>query len=463
MEQRGNGRTVRRACGLFAALFFLFSAAGCDMGIDIPDLPKEPAPVTGIDLFVTSAEIAAGAQFRLSSSPAGEEDFWISSDENIATVEDGLVTALRAGSAAVNVSNGREMRSCSLTVREDAVGIKVTDSDANIAVGDRLVFGTGLPSRYSAKWASSDEAVATLSSDGELSAVGAGKATVSATYKTFSVSYDLTVLDLEGEGTERQLIWSDEFDGDTLDETKWEYQRGVQDVYENDGKTSYGPLFWGNNELQYYTKDAVSLAEGVMRITAARADGLPEGRQFTSARIATRDRGFWTYGYFEARMKLPEGAGMWPAFWMLPQPEKGMGTNNRYGGWAANGEIDIIEGRGRLPYEVGHTVHYGGDPSTYLTRPTKLKTSFAEWHTYGLEWRSDHLAWFVDGVEMYRVNNTAWRTDSPLGQNNPTAPFDVPFYIVIDLAVGGNYDGGVRPDASFVSAEMQVDYVRVYA
>ena len=162
-------------------------------------------------------------------------------------------------------------------------------------------------------------------------------------------------------------------------------------------------------------------------------------------------------------MKLPVGTGMWPAFWLLPQPEKDMGTNNRYGGWAANGEVDIMEAKGRLPYEVGNTLHFGGNPSTYLPRTAKLSSSIAEWHTYGLEWRSDHMSWFVDGEETFRLNCSSWHTDSPLGKDNPTAPFDVPFYIIINLAVGGNYDGGRAPDASFTSAAMQIDYVRVYA
>ncbi len=459
MKQTKSGTKARRASAAAVALLFLLLTAGCDINVGIPDFSTPTPTVTGVTLFVSAAEIATGAQFRLSTAPAGEDDFWVCSDEDIASVENGLVTGLKAGTAVVTVSNGREMQSCALTVKEDAVGLKVTGSDANIALGDTLVFETGLPDRVSVEWDTSEPTVATLE-EGVFTGIAAGETTVSAAYEEYSDDYTVTVLG--GEGV-RQLLWADEFDGQTLDGSKWEFQNGVQDVYQNDGKTAYGPMFWGNNELQYYTRDAVTLAEGVMEITAAAKGGLPDGREFTSARIATRDRGYWTYGYFEARMKLPEGAGMWPAFWLLPQPERGMGTQNRYGGWAANGEIDIMEARGRYPYEVGNTVHFGGNPSTYLAYGAKLQSPISEWHTYGLEWRSDHLSWFVDGVETYRVKNTSWHTDSPLGAGNPAAPFDQPFYIVINLAVGGNYDGGVRPDPSFTSAAMEVDYVRVYA
>ncbi len=453
---------MRRAVVWTVALLFLLCCTGCEIDLGIPELPapKEPVKVTGIDLFASAAEIAVGGRYLLSPDPADGNTFWTTSNAEVATVEEGLVTGLSEGETVVTASNGSEMSSCTVVVKPLELGVKVTASDANLVVGNFIAFGTGLPANCRASWSSSDESVASVEG-GVVSATGAGVATVTATYGDFSSSYTVTVIDPEARG--RQLIWSDEFEGDALDATKWEFQRGVQDVYVNNGKTSYGPKFWGNNELQYYTEDAVSLSDGVLTVTAAREEGLPEGREFTSARIATRDRGFWTYGYFEARMKLPEGVGMWPAFWLLPQPEAGMGTNNRYGGWAANGEVDIMEAKGRLPYEVGNTLHFGGNPSTYSFRTVHTSSSISEWHTYGLEWRSGYMAWFVDGTETFRLSNTSWYTNSPLGANDPSAPFNVPFYIIFNFAVGGNYDQGRRPDASFESAAMQIDYVRVYA
>ena len=444
----------KRAAATGISLLFLLCLTACDLNLSLGG----SEPVTGIDLFVKAAEVGVGGQFLLSEAPFEEDVFFVSSNESVATVENGLVTALKAGETTVTASDGRTMRKCSLTVKEGENG-SASQGSTKLSVGDKLSFSVGLPAGYAVEWSSSDEEVAAVS-EGTVTALAAGTAEISAYSGDFSDSYTLIVL---GDGDERQLIWADEFDGDSLDLTKWSYQTGVRDVYENDGNTAYGPTFWGNNELQYYTQDAVSLAEGVMTIAAERKEGLPDERQFTSARILTRDKAFWTYGYFETRMKLPAGTGMWPAFWMLPQPEKGMGTNNRYGGWAANGEIDIMEARGRLLNEIGTTLHFHGNPSIYSSDTAKLSSPITEWHTYGLEWRSDHISWFVDGEETYRLENSQWDTTSPLGQNNASAPFDVPFYILIDLAVGGNYDGGREPDESFSSASMQVDYVRVYA
>lgn len=438
---------VKGAVAGTVALLFLLSSAGC-----------KAVPKADFTLFVTAADISAGAWFRLTPEPA-EGTFCTAANETVASAEDGIVTGLKAGTTVVTESSLTAMRRCNVTVRSDAAAVRATSADAAISVGDTLTISAGVPSD-AVTWSSSDTEVLTVA-DGVVTAAAVGEGAVTAVYGEESRTYAVAVLGEEQDG--RRLVWADEFDGDSLDESKWSYQLGVQDEYVNDGFIAHGPVFWGNEELQYYTKDAVSLAEGIMTITAARKEGLERERQFTSARILTRDKGYWTFGYFEARMKLPAFAGMWPAFWLLPQPEKGMGTNNRYGGWAANGEIDIMEAKGRLPYEVGNTLHFHSNPSTFSFRTARLSEPISEWHTYALEWRSDHISWFVDEKETYRLENTQWDTVSPLGQANQSAPFDVPFYIIINLAVGGNYDGGVSPDASLASAAMQVDYVRVYA
>ncbi len=460
MRLAGKHRWMMKAGGISVALALLLALAGCDFQLDLAVGRREP--LTGLYIAVTGADVSVGAQFALTSDPCGENADWISSDESVAAVEDGIVTAVAEGRSLVTYSDGEKFFTCDVTVRSEILGVRVMTADANLAAGDTLNFSAELPKGYKAKWSTSDESVLTVN-DGTMSAVGGGNASIGATCREFAAAYEiLSICTVAGDG-ERQLLWADEFDGDALDETKWEYQEGVQDAYINMEDTAYGPWFWGNNELQYYTRDAVSLVEGVLSITAERKEGLASGREFTSARISTRDRGYWTYGYFEARMKLPLGTGMWPAFWMLPQPEPGMGTNNRYGGWAANGEIDIMEAKGRLPYEIGNTLHFGGNPSIYSPHAEKLTAPIDEWHVYGFEWRNDHMSWFVDGEETYRLKNTSWFTSSPLGEGNAAAPFDVPFYLLINLAVGGNYDGGNTPDKSFTSAAMQIDYVRVYA
>ena len=462
---------IRRAAVLVVALLFVLCCVGCDLHLNLPDFSGVGGTVTGVHLNAYSAKIRVGGQFKLSPAEPDSETFWNISDESVVSVENGVVTGLAEGktviSTVLTTAEGREMVNCTVTVSAEVQGVKSSMTDATLTVGDEIVFYDGLPQGLNAEWSSSDEDVAAAES-GIVTAISPGKAEITAVYGEYSASYTLTVV---GEGelpdtpdpTERQLIWSDEFDGDTLDESKWSYQLGIRDVYVNDGRTIEGPWFWGNDELQYYTEDAVSLVEGVMSITAERKSGLPNERQFTSARIVTRDKGFWTYGYFEARMKLPAGTGMWPAFWLLPQPEKGMGTDNKYGGWPANGEIDIMEAKGRLLFESSGALHYGGGQDVFTSNTANHTAPITAWHTYALEWRSDHISWFVDDVEFLRVESSRWYTTSPLGNGNPSAPFDAPYYILINLAVGGKFDGGRAPDESFTSAAMQVDYVRVYA
>ena len=257
------------------------------------------------------------------------------------------------------------------------------------------------------------------------------------------------------------LVWNDEFEGDALDESKWGYQLGVRDVY----GTSTGPDSWGNREKQYYTKDAVSVSDGTLKITAKKLSEPIEKKNYTSGRILTRDKASWTYGYFEAKIKTPAIPGMWPAFWMLPQPSQPNCSGNEYGGWAASGEIDIMEAPGRLGNVVDTTLHYGGGwpKMKHKSKRTTLSTSTEEWHAYGLEWREDHMSWYIDGQKVFTVTSDTWYTTSAAAEGNSSAPFDKDFYITLNLAVGGNYDRNVVPDDDFTSAAMEVDYVRVYS
>ncbi len=241
------------------------------------------------------------------------------------------------------------------------------------------------------------------------------------------------------------LVWSDEFNGTNLDLGNWEYQVG-------DG-SAYGIWGWGNNEKQYYTQgENARVADGNLIITAKR-----ESRgnlAYTSTRIRSKAKQYWTYGRFEARISYDCITGLWPAFWMLPE-------DNEYGGWPNSGEIDIMEGKGRLPNWTSHALHYGG-VHHYESKEVTLSTPASEYHIYGLEWTPDYIAWFVDGSETFRLTKDIWYNDSPNSYPNGHAPFDKPFHFVINLAVGGNFDGGVEPPADFIQADMRIDYVRVF-
>ncbi|MFT5422359.1 MAG: beta-glucanase (GH16 family) [Phycisphaerales bacterium] len=254
-------------------------------------------------------------------------------------------------------------------------------------------------------------------------------------------------LKLQRIADESRLIWADEFGGTSLDTTKWEYMIGNGAEYGNSG--------WGNNEWEYYTNLAsnTSVGNGLLTITARKQNY--QGYQYTSARLRTQGLADFQFGRIEARIKLPSTTGIWPAFWMLP-------TNSIYGGWAAGGEIDIMESINVSSTTHG-TLHYGGQwPANQYRGGSKdagqdLSNDF---HTYGIEWKPDRITWFFDGVAYGSIPKELWYSEAAPGDDN--APFDQQFHFLLNVAVGGNWPG--YPDASSVFPQtMQVDYVRVYS
>ncbi len=229
----------------------------------------------------------------------------------------------------------------------------------------------------------------------------------------------------------RQLVWADEFDGNALDTTYWNFELG-------DGCPNL--CGWGNNEPQIYTKVNHSVSNGSLKITGRLQDSV-----YTSTRITTQDKFTFQYGYIEARIKLPEGKGLWPAFWML-------GADITEVGWPACGEIDILEWVGRDADSLFTSLHtpasYG---NTVNTKKTKLETPSA-WHRYGCDWRENQIVFYRDDKEVYRFD--------PSQKNDETYPFRKPFYIILNMAIGGNF-GGVIDDSIFPQT-YEIDYLRVY-
>lgn len=252
------------------------------------------------------------------------------------------------------------------------------------------------------------------------------------------------------------LEWSDEFNGNKLDLNKWSFQLGTKDP-------NGGPDYWGNQELEYYTDENHVVKDGKLVITAKKET--KEGMPYTSTRIRTKtDDGetlFATqYGRIEARMKLPTEEGLWPAFWMLPA------DTTIYGTWAASGELDIMEARGRVPDKVGGTIHYGSQwpNNTYYGKEMTFDTAtdISGYHLYSVEWEPGKITWLVDNVPYFSTSNF-WSKDSASSENYAYgAPFDVPFYLVFNLAVGGTFDGEANLENASFPAAMEVDYVRVY-
>jgi beta-glucanase (GH16 family) len=241
------------------------------------------------------------------------------------------------------------------------------------------------------------------------------------------------------------LVWSDEFDAPKLDPQTWYFESG-------DG-SQYGIPGWGNNELQWYLPDSAELKNGKLVITVRQESH--GGKNYTSARINTRDRFAFRYGRIEARAKLPKGQGLWPAFWLMPQ-------ESAYGTWAASGEIDIVEAvnlGGTGGNSVYGTIHYGGQsPNNIQSGEQYLvaTSATADFHVYALEWDATEIRWYVDQV-LFAVRNSWSTTAAPF-----PAPFDKPFYILLNAAVGGNWPGA--PTAATVfPVTMEVDYLRVYS
>lgn len=233
------------------------------------------------------------------------------------------------------------------------------------------------------------------------------------------------------------ITMQDEFDvAGTPNDKIWGYDIGT------------GTNGWGNNELQYYTDRSsnVEVKDGMLKITAIKEDY--EGAAYTSARLLTKGKFDQKYGRFEARMKLPWGQGMWPAFWLL-------GADFDTAGWPHCGEIDIMENRGAEPTKVSGTVHgpgYSAGNSVgkeFSLTDDRFDTGF---HIFGIEWGEDYINYYVDDVLYNQI--------TPADVNGEWV-FDQPFFIIINLAVGGNF-GGPPNDATVFPQEMLVDYIRIY-
>ncbi len=237
-----------------------------------------------------------------------------------------------------------------------------------------------------------------------------------------------------------KLVWKDEFNDPSVcvpDTTLWWYEIAEPG--------------WVNNELQTYIpgrKGDIVTAEvsgGTLKIRAVK-----EGDRVYSARLNTKAG--WEYGYFEARLKLPEGRGTWPAFWMMPTVKSG---------WPKGGEIDIMEHVGCVPNEVSSSIHcqeYYHAINTAKTEKRMLDKAMEEFHIYSLEWTPDCIKTYVDGELLFHYNPD----DYPKGRNKDTWPFNKPFMIKLNLAWGGNWGGMRGVDESCLPATYEIDYVRVY-
>ena len=261
----------------------------------------------------------------------------------------------------------------------------------------------------------------------------------SSSLRLSSANLSSSSIDAPLSSSESPYFWNDEFDGEAIDTSKWMFEIGT------------GSNGWGNNEKEYYTsrKDNAYIKDGVLHICAKKEDY--EGQKYTSARMITKGKFAFKYGTVEARIALPTGKGIWPAFWML-------GENFDTVGWPACGEIDIIESVNseNIVYGTNHWANgseyatYGNNTGNY--RDQQHKMDITQFHTYKFTWDEKYIRMFVDDFMYHEILIE--------GNQGDTEEFHKPFFFLLNVAVAGNWPGFEVDDTQFPNA-MLVDYIRV--
>jgi beta-glucanase (GH16 family) len=239
----------------------------------------------------------------------------------------------------------------------------------------------------------------------------------------------LLLIGFQSKSQTYNLVWSDEFDGTSINKANWTYDIGGNG--------------WGNSELQYYTNrtDNATVKDGNLLIIAKKESY--GGKNYTSARLKTQGLQSFTYGKFEGRMKFPKEQGIWPGFWLL-------GNNFAQVGWPKCGEIDIME-HVSLSTSINGTMHWDNNGHAQYGSQTLCKVD--DYHVYGIEWDAKAIKWFLDGKKYFEAN---------IANNiNSTDEMHLPFFYIVNLAVGGVWPG--NPDATTTFPDtLYVDYIRVY-
>lgn len=234
-------------------------------------------------------------------------------------------------------------------------------------------------------------------------------------------------------GQERQLVWEENFDQNQLSTENW-------NIITGDGCPEL--CGWGNNERQVYSDKNHKVENGFLIISARK-----EGDQYTSARIDTKGKQEFQYGKIEIRAQLPLGKGLWPAFWML-------GSNIDSVGWPLAGEIDILEYVGKEPETIFTTLHTADSHGVSKnTRKDLIKGIEEGFHSYAIDWNKDKIDFYIDNALFYSFK--------PKNKSVEVWPFDQPFYIIINLAIGGNF-GGPDVDNDIFPKDFIIDYIKVY-
>lgn len=428
-------------------------------GLTITVVERKSEDKIKVTLSEESHEALVGESFSLIATVdnyvSNSDVSWTSFDSSIASVSDGIVKAKGVGQTlikATSVENEEKYATCIVVVKENInkeIIVSINGASSTVIGVDETLQLSSTVENYKTDngvtWSSSNTNVLTISTSGLITGISQGTSTITATSKenvAKSCSIQFTVVEQKNG---YKLVWKDDFNGTSLDTNNWSYQIG-------DG-SMYGIPGWGNSEQQYYQERNVTVSDGNLIITAKKES--VGDKAYTSGRIRSYKKVSKTYGRVEARIKLPSGAGLWPAFWMLPD-------TTEYGSWPNSGEIDIMEAKGRLLYETSGALHYAYDNGShhYETATNYFQGSdqITDYHIYAIEWDEGEIRWYCDSNNFMTLKS--W---SITGQStSKTSPFDKDFHILFNLACGGHFDEYRNPSDDVLPAEMRVDYVKWY-
>jgi len=409
-----------------------------------------PAHAAKSGISMTKCILTKGDQVDLNITGDQETSgTYATSKKQVASVaENGVVTAKKTGKTTISWTKGSKKYTCTVQVVKAP---QISQKELVLKEGEQkkiAILHQG-NKKLSAVWSSSNQKIATVKG-GKVKAVSEGTAKIKVKMKgykkTWEKEIDVTVKNHTASEIYDgyHLVWEESFDKDTLNMDDWNIE-------------THEPG-WVNNELQEYTESSenIYVKDGNLVIKPVEKTDADGKVSYTSGRINTQNKHNFKYGLFEARLKVPKGQGFLPAFWMMPANE------NLYGQWPRCGEIDIMEVLGNQTDTSYGTLHYGNPHSESQGKYTLEAGSFAEeYHTFSAAWEPGKLSWYVDGNLIHTENDWYSATEGQ-GELTYPAPFDQPFYLILNLAVGGNWPCNPDESTNIKDAAFLVDYVKVY-
>ena len=415
-------------------------------------VPSVPIPAQAASkMSVSSCIISVGDKFNLDINGINEKSGkYTTSKKKVASVtKDGVVSAKKAGDAQITWKKGSKKYTCKIKVVKAPV---LSKSNLEIAKNqeEKITVQKYGNKKLTVKWSSSDKKIAKVSG-GKITGLSEGETTINAKIKGYKKTWTKKVkVTVKKSSTTEDthkgytLKWEDQFNGDSLDRDSWNVE-----LHEPG---------WVNNELQEYvdSPENIYVKDGNLVLKPVKTTGSDGKVSYTSGRVNTQNKHNFKYGLFEARAKVPAGQGFLPAFWMMPANE------NLYGQWPRCGEIDIMEVLGNDTKTSYGTIHYGNPHSESQGKHILENGNFSdEYHTFSVEWEPGKISWYVDGTLIHTENDWYSVTEGQ-GEVTYPAPFDQPFYIILNLAVGGNWPGNPDETTDIDNAAFMIDYVKVY-